>query len=159
REPTDMRTPKLVLLLSLPLAACAGTAAQIPAAAPSAPATIEPPPPPPPAPTPVAEAATPELAFPADEAFRSQQPGAGSERPLKAPHPDRFKLPNGVSVFLVERHNIPIVSMSAVFEGGSALDPKGKEGFASVCAGLMSEGTEKLPKLAFEEALADIASQ
>ena len=45
-----------------------------------------------------------------------------------------------------------------MFEGGSRVDPKGKDGLASVCAGLMSEGTEKLDKLAFEEVLADIAS-
>jgi zinc protease len=127
-----------------------------------------PPPPAPPArlaataptPTPLKAPEEPppaELAFP-EEAFRAQQPVAGEAKGVKAPALDRFKLPNGISVFLVERHNLPLISLSVEFEGGSTVDPKGKEGLASVCAGLMSEGTQALDKIAFEETLADIAS-
>ena len=61
-------------------------------------------------------------------------------------------------MFLIERHNLPIVSMSMVFDGGRLVDPKGKDGLASVCASLMSEGTQSLAKIELEEALADIAS-
>ena len=46
----------------------------------------------------------------------------------------------GISVFLVERHNLPIVLESLVFEGGSRVDPKGKDGLASVCAGADERG-------------------
>ena len=48
--------------------------------------------------------------------------------------------------------------MSLVFEGGACVDPKGKDGLASVCSTLMSEGTQSLGKIELEEALADIAS-
>jgi zinc protease len=99
----------------------------------------------------------PELVFP-EEPFRAQQPPADTLRPFKTPSLQRFSLPEGISVYLVERHNLPIVSLSMVFEGGSFIDPRGKDGLASVCATLMSEGTQTLGKLAFEEALADIAS-
>ena len=104
-----------------------------------------------------AEPPAPELKFP-EEPFRAQQPAAGDVKSLKTPELGRFSLPGGISVYLVERHNLPIVSVSLVFEGGSRVDPKGKDGLASVCAGLMSEGTEKLDKLAFEEVQADLAS-
>jgi len=103
------------------------------------------------------EAPLPPLVFP-DDPFRAELPKGGPPRPLKTPELQRFKLENGISVFLVERHNLPIVSMSLVFDGGGTVDPKGKEGLASVCAGLMSQGTEKLDKIAFEEAMADVAS-
>jgi zinc protease len=99
----------------------------------------------------------PELTFP-EETFRSKQPAPTELKGVKTPTLDRFKLPNGISVFLVERHNLPIVSLALEFEGGSLVDPKGKEGLASVCAGLMSDGTQALDKIAFEETLADIAS-
>ncbi|HVM12209.1 MAG TPA: pitrilysin family protein [Actinomycetota bacterium] len=61
-------------------------------------------------------------------------------------------------MYLVENHTLPTVSMQLVFAGGSADDPKGKEGLASVCMGLLSDGTEKLDKIAFSEALGDLAS-
>jgi zinc protease len=99
----------------------------------------------------------PDLQFP-NEPFRAAPPAAGEMRPLKTPALERFSLPGGITVFLVERHTLPLVSMSLIFEGGSAIDPKGKEGLAAVCAGLLSDGTEKLDKIAFEEAQADIAS-
>jgi zinc protease len=148
--------------LLLALASCAGPVAQAPApgTAPapagtpvmagdpgSAPAVPAPPPEPP----------APELEFPEEE-FRAQQPQPDKISPFKPPAPQRFSLPGGISAYLIERHNLPIVSLSLVFEGGSAVDPKGKDGLASVCAGLMSDGTQALEKIAFEEALADIAS-
>ena len=37
-------------------------------------------------------------------------------------------------------------------------DPKGKDGLASVCMAMLTEGTEKLDKIAYAEALADVAS-
>jgi hypothetical protein len=154
-------------LLSLGLAALASCAAPAvpppvtaaPAPAPSSPVTA------PvatssaaPAPSPPAEPSPPELKFP-DEAFRAKRPGAGPARAFKTPTIDRFKLKGGVEVFLVERHELPLVALNLTFEGGALLDPKGKEGMASLCAQLLTDGTQKLDKLALEEALADIASE
>jgi predicted Zn-dependent peptidase len=142
------------------MSACAASTAQAPEPA-SAPAAAsvatEPVPAEPAPPAAPAEAPAPELTFP-EEQFRAQQPAAGDVKSLKTPELGRFSLPGGITVYLVERHNLPIVSVSLVFEGGSRVDPKGKDGLASVCAGLMSEGTEKLDKLAFEEVQADLAS-
>jgi zinc protease len=128
-------------------ASVAGAAGSGPVAA--APAPLPPPPAEPPAPT---------LEFP-NEAFRKEQPKGDAARSLKTPTLTRFSLPAGISVYLIERPNLPIVSMSLAFEGGGATDPKGKEGRASVCAGLISAGTEKLDRIAFDETLADIASE
>ncbi|MDQ3365003.1 MAG: insulinase family protein [Myxococcota bacterium] len=106
----------------------------------------------------VAQPATPqELAFP-DEAFRAEQPKAGAPRPFRLPKVKPFTLKSGIKVFLVEQHELPIVSMDLNFDGGAMTDPKGKEGLASVCMAMLAEGTEQLDKIQYAEALADVAS-
>ncbi|MBA3539142.1 MAG: insulinase family protein [Deltaproteobacteria bacterium] len=106
----------------------------------------------------VTQTATPQdLAFP-NEGFRAKQPEPTAPREFKFPKMKPFTLKNGTKVYLVEQHVLPIVSMQLEFDGGSALDPKGKDGLASVCMGMLTEGTEKLDKIAYAEALADIAS-
>lgn len=106
----------------------------------------------------VAQTATPqELVFPEEE-FRANQPKPGPPRPFKLPKVKPFKLANGIEVFLVEQHTLPLVSMDLNFDGGSMVDPPGKEGLAGVCMSMISEGTEALDKLQFSEALADVAS-
>jgi predicted Zn-dependent peptidase len=106
----------------------------------------------------VAQTAIPQdLQFP-EEAFRATQPPAGPVRPFRLPKVKPFTLKNGIKVYLVEQHSLPLVSLDLSFEGGGGLDPKGKEGLASVCMSMMSEGTQRLDKIQFAEALADTAS-
>ena len=110
---------------------------------------------PPPVPT---QTATPQdLTFP-DEAFRATQPAAAALRPFKLPAIKPFVLSNGLKVYLVEQHTLPLVSMDLNFDGGSNVDPRGKAGLANVCMAMLTEGTEKLDKIAYSEALADVAS-
>ncbi|HVV86610.1 MAG TPA: pitrilysin family protein [Kofleriaceae bacterium] len=98
-----------------------------------------------------------ELVFP-DEPFRATQPPPGPPRPFRLPEVQTFTLANGIDVFLVEQHVLPIVSLDLTFDGGSVADPPGKEGLASVCMAMLGEGTADKDKLAFSEALADLAS-
>jgi zinc protease len=98
-----------------------------------------------------------ELVFP-DEAFRAEQPRPGKPRPFRLPEIKPFTLASGTKVFLVEQHALPLVSIDLSFDGGSMSDPPGKEGLASVCMAMLSEGTESLDKVALAEALADVAA-
>ncbi|HVK85817.1 MAG TPA: pitrilysin family protein [Kofleriaceae bacterium] len=156
-----MRFAKLLPLLVL--AACRSAPAPEPVR--PAPPAVEPP-----APTPmtskaetqpvhtVAQTAAPQdLQFP-EEAFRATQPAAGEQRPFRLPAVKPFTLKSGIKVYLVEQHTLPLVSMDLTFDGGSASDPKGKEGLASVCMAMLTEGTARLDKIQFAEALADVAS-
>jgi predicted Zn-dependent peptidase len=102
-------------------------------------------------------AAPQELAFP-DEEFRNKQPPPSAVRQFKLPNVKPFTLKNGAKVYLVEQHALPIVSLDFNFDGGSLTDPKGKEGLASVCMAMLTEGTDKLDKIQYAEALADVAS-
>jgi len=95
-----------------------------------------------------------------DEAFRGSQPGPGDARPFQLPEIKHFQIgaKDKVDVYLVEKHELPIVSLELNFDGGSMTDAPGKVGLAAVCMDMMTEGTTKLDKIAFNEALADVAS-
>jgi predicted Zn-dependent peptidase len=68
-------------------------------------------------------------------------------------------LANGITAYLVEQHTLPIVQWDLVFDAGSLADGAGKEGEAQACMALLTEGgTQSLGKIAFSEALADLAS-
>jgi len=108
-------------------------------------------------PMPVQTAQPQNLAFP-DEEFRKKQPEPSAARPFKLPPIKPFTLDNGIHVYLVEQHTLPIVSMDLNFDGGNAIDPAGKEGLASMCMSMLTEGTATLDKIAYSEALADVAS-
>lgn len=113
---------------------------------------------PPPATFTPGEAKAPQ--FP-DEPFRKEQPTAGEPRPFQLPAIKRFQIGKNkdlVDVYLVERHDLPTVYMELNFDGGSMTDPKNKAGLAQVCASMLTEGTASKDKIAFNEALADLAS-
>lgn len=60
--------------------------------------------------------------------------------------------PAGVETWLSEEHSLPMIAVSISLPGGSAYDPKGKEGLASLAASLLDEGAGDLPSAAFKQA-------
>jgi zinc protease len=89
--------------------------------------------------------------------FRRTQPGAGAPATFKVPVPQKFTA-SGLEVLLVERHDIPIASATVAWPTGSIDDPREKAGLASVCAATLGEGPARLPRVAFDEAQADLAA-
>lgn len=59
---------------------------------------------------------------------------------LKLPPYKKVKLKNGMTILLLEQHEVPLVSFSFVVKAGSVADPAGKEGLASLTAGLLRKG-------------------
>jgi zinc protease len=55
--------------------------------------------------------------------------------------------------WLVEDHAVPVVAIAAAIDGGSAQDPAGKAGAASLLANLLDEGAGDLDDEAFHRAL------
>jgi len=49
-------------------------------------------------------------------------------------------LSNGVPVWIVELHKVPVVHVSLVIKSGSGVDPRGKYGLASLTAEMLDEG-------------------
>jgi len=79
----------------------------------------------------------------ADEAWRNTPPKPGPEPKLSLPAPESFKLDNGLTVYLQERHNLPIVSAQLAVLSGSDTNPANKPGLASFTADMLDYGTSK----------------
>jgi predicted Zn-dependent peptidase len=68
--------------------------------------------------------------------------GASAAQALRLPPHEKVVLKNGLTLLLMEKHGVPIISMSAIVETGAAGDPVGEEGLASTTAGLLRKGTK-----------------
>jgi len=64
-----------------------------------------------------------------------------SAQTLKLPPHEKIVLKNGMTVLLMEKRGVPMVSVAAIIKAGSVADPAGEEGLASVTAGLLRKGT------------------
>src|SRR6266478_9781443 len=62
---------------------------------------------------------------------------------LKLPPHEKVVLKNGLTLLLMEKHGVPMVSVAAIVKAGSVADPAGEEGLASITAGLLRKGTAK----------------
>jgi len=62
--------------------------------------------------------------------------------PLKfsLPEPARITLNNGITLYVMEDHELPLLNISAVIRTGSAYDPAGKEGLADITGNVMRIG-------------------
>ncbi|HCH64330.1 MAG TPA: hypothetical protein DFR83_16110, partial [Deltaproteobacteria bacterium] len=71
---------------------------------------------------------------------RLTAPGPLAPRSFELPVAQTAQLSNGLDVLLVENHEVPMVYVNLVVRHGSATDPKGREGLASVTVAMMNEG-------------------
>jgi zinc protease len=75
-------------------------------------------------------------------------------RDIEIPAYERYELPNGLVVYLLEDHELPLVSGSATFRTGSRFEPADKVGLASLTGDAMRlGGTESLDADALNQAL------
>jgi predicted Zn-dependent peptidase len=65
-----------------------------------------------------------------------------AQETLKVPAYTKTTLPNGVVLFLMEKHNTPLVSFAVALRTGSVEDPPGKEGLAGLTNDLLRKGTK-----------------
>ena len=72
---------------------------------------------------------------------------------LKLPLHETITLKNGMTVLLMEKRGVPMVSFAAIVKAGSAADPVSLEGLASSTAGLLRKGTTKRNAQKFAEDL------
>ena len=69
-------------------------------------------------------------------------PKPGSVRSAQFPTPEEFSLPNGLTVIVSERRELPVVSASLVFARGSGANPADMPGLANFTAAMLDEGTK-----------------
>ena len=71
---------------------------------------------------------------------RSRPPSTGPTPQLHSPRIQKRALSNGVPVWIVEAHEVPLVQVSVVITAGNGEDPMGAFGLASITAAMLDEG-------------------
>jgi hypothetical protein len=71
---------------------------------------------------------------------RSAPPKPGPPPQVKLPPIQKRQLANGLRVWIVELHEVPVAQVDLILRTGSAADPPGKEGLASLTAAMLGHG-------------------
>jgi zinc protease len=79
--------------------------------------------------------------FYASQEWRKTAPQPGPTPEFHLPEPEVFALKNGLQVYFVEQHYLPVMSASLVNLAGSTSDPAKKPGVASFSNGMLTQGT------------------
>src|SRR5258705_11127638 len=73
---------------------------------------------------------------------RTKVPPPGKSPELRVPTWSKTQLPNGAMLIVSERHNLPLVSFTITFLGGSnQFEAVGRRGVASITGAMLTEGT------------------
>ena len=94
--------------------------------------------------------AAPVFAQPPD---RSMPPPVGPPPELRLPTIHEHRLSNGVPVWIVEMHEVPVAQVSLLVEVGSAADPQDRFGLASLTAAMLDEGAGSRSALELADAV------
>jgi zinc protease len=90
---------------------------------------------------------------------RTGEPASAAEPAFAPPVIQRATLSNGVPLFLVEKHALPLVQINMVFRGGYAADPADKPGLATLTADMLDEGTASRNALQISEEVKKLGAQ
>ena len=104
------------------------------------------------------------IAFLAANAFaqkpdRSTPPKLAPPPALKLPPVQKQALSNGLAVWIVEQHEVPIAQVNMIVRAGSAADPAGKYGIASMTANMLDEGAGGKSALELADAIEFLGAQ
>jgi zinc protease len=89
---------------------------------------------------------------------RTRLPELGPEPAFAFPDVRRSTLPNGLQVWTIEHHAVPLISLLALLPVGSAADPDDRPGLAAVTADLLDEGAGDLNAIELHDALGRIGA-
>jgi len=84
---------------------------------------------------------------------RSKPPVIGPPPALKLPPIQKRALANGLPVWIVEMHEVPVAHISVIVKAGAGADPAGKFGLANFTAAMLDEGAGSRDALALADAV------
>ncbi len=84
---------------------------------------------------------------------RSKSPVPGADPALKTPQIWTSEAPNGMKIYGIEHHEVPLVSCYISIKGGHMLDDISKPGVARFTAQMLNEGTKNKTPEELEEAI------
>lgn len=94
-----------------------------------------------------------------DEPWRQARPPSGAAPALKLPLVQKLDLRNGLTVYLVEDHSLPMVSARIVVRAGSAQESAKDAGLAELTWELLDEGAGGMNQLALANAFARLGAE
>jgi zinc protease len=94
-----------------------------------------------------------------DTLDRAKAPSIAADRRFVTPEVKTERLPNGLAVYVVERHDLPKVAVSFATKAGTVTDPTGKEGVAHLAVTTIDMGTTTRKALEIEDALGDLGTE
>ena len=77
------------------------------------------------------------------QAWRKNAPAPGIATALRLPVPKTFTLQNGLKVYLVEDHALPIFRAELLTRAGAEANPATRPGLAAFTARMLTEGTDR----------------
>jgi zinc protease len=90
---------------------------------------------------------------------RSTPPRPGAPPALKLPPIQKEKLSNGLAVWIIEQHEVPLVQVNLIVRAGAGADPAGKFGVASMTANMLDEGAAGKSSLQLADAIEFLGAQ
>lgn len=84
---------------------------------------------------------------------RTKPPVPGPPPALTLPRIQKQALSNGLPVWIVEQHEVPVAQVNLVLKSGSADDPAGKFGVAALTASMLMEGAGTRSSLELADAV------
>ncbi len=85
--------------------------------------------------------------FEAQQGWRKDAPPAGPALQFHLPLPKDFVLANGMKVYLVEDHSLPVINATLFDLAGADGNPASKPGLAGFTARMLTAGTSKRPAM------------
>ncbi len=92
------------------------------------------------------------------EPWRKTRPTPGKAPEITPPEFARKTLPNGLTVLVSERHDLPLLSIGIALRSGSASDPEGKAGLAELTYEMLLEGAGRRDAFALDEAFGELGT-
>lgn len=89
---------------------------------------------------------------------RTKKPTSKPAPNIQLPKIQKATLPNGLSIWLVEHHELPTVAFNLVIQSGSDHDPTNLPGVGSMTADVLDEGTTTRNALEISEELESIGA-
>lgn len=88
-----------------------------------------------------------------DTLDRSQIPDVGRPPSMELPEIQDYRLSDGMRVVLVERHEVPLVSLELQVRGGASAQSPEEAGLAALTADMLDEGTQTRSALEIADAV------
>jgi zinc protease len=102
---------------------------------------------------PTARPPRPKLADPL-----GKQPKLAAPKTYTPPAAQVLKASNGLTIWLLERHQLPLVSVRLVLPAGSSVDPDGRSGLAHITADMLDEGAGARNAVELSTAITDLGA-